>query len=125
MTRQHLHLHPLVYKAMIALVVWLAAAIWGFAASGYAGLVVIIASLFLLVALVLPAILWRISRRGREAGLDAGERDRLGAWLGDEVETWQGPLKGSQAATQIILPLAAAAIGMTALALVLHFTVTV
>jgi hypothetical protein len=122
MPRNALHLHPLVYIAMVALVIWLVVAVWGFAGAGYAGLAVVIVSLFLFVALALPAVLWRISRRGRDAGLDAGEHERFGDWLDGELETWQGPLKGAQAATQIILPLAAAAIGMTALALVLHFT---
>ena len=115
------HLHPLVYKALIFLAVWLILAVWGFSYSGYSGLVLTVVTLFLLVAVGLPLILWRISRRNRDAGLDGGQRGSLSTWLRGGVEIWQGQLKGSDAAMQVVLPLAAAAVCMTALALVLHF----
>lgn len=115
-------LHPAIYKILIALTLWLLAAIWGFAAHGYSGITLVVVTLFLLVSISLVAVLWRISRRGRDRGLDTpAVRRTIGTWLRGDLDTWQGRLKGSEAATQVILPIAAAAVAMTALVIVLHF----
>ena len=42
-------------------------------------------------------------------------------WAAGQFETWQDSQKGSTAAAEIILPIAAAAVGMTAFALVFHY----
>jgi hypothetical protein len=117
------YLHPLIYKALVVFVVWMVVAAWGFSGGGDSRLVLTAVSLFLFVAVGLPLILWRISRRGRNAGLGAGTPVSFSTWLRCRLGTWQGEMSGTDAALQVILPLAAAAVGMTALVLVLHFDI--
>jgi len=113
-------LHPYLYKLMMLLVLWMLIAAWGFVSSGYTGIVLGMITFFLIVSVGLLAVLWRISRRGPDTGLDKGRSRTLSAWLDGEVEIWGSRIHGTHAATQIILPLAAAAVGMTVLVIVLH-----
>ncbi|HEX5319018.1 MAG TPA: hypothetical protein VFW46_07665 [Stellaceae bacterium] len=113
-------LHPAVYKIMLVLVAWMLLMAWGFVASGYAGIALTMVSFFFVVSMGLLFVLWRISRRGIGRGLDKGRDRAFGTWLGGELDTWGSRLHGSHAATQIILPIAAAAVGMTLLMIVLH-----
>ncbi len=46
---------------------------------------------------------------------------RFSDWAAGQFETWQDSQKGSDAAAEIILPIAAAAVGMTAFAIVFHY----
>lgn len=113
-------LHPYIYKIMMLLVLWMLVAAWGFVASGYTGIALGMITFFLIVSVGLLAVLWQISRRGPDTGLDKGRNRSLAAWLDGEVEIWGSRIHGTHAATQIILPLAAAAVGMTVLMVVLH-----
>jgi hypothetical protein len=113
-------MHPYIYKMMVGLVLWMLLAAWGFVSSGYTGIALGMITFFLIVSVGLIAVLWRISRRGRDTGLDKGRRRTLAAWLDGEVEVWGSRLHGTHAATQILLPLVAAAVGMTVLMIVLH-----
>jgi len=113
-------LHPYIYKIMMGLVLWMLLAAWGFVSSGYAGIALGMITFFLIVSVGLLAVLWRISRRSSETGLDKGRIRTLSAWLDGEVDIWGSRIHGTHAATQIILPLAAAAVGMTVLMIVLH-----
>lgn len=114
-------LHPSIYKIMIGLVVWMVLAAWGFVASGYSGFALAVVTLFLLMSVGLVTVLWRISRRGRGTGLDKGGTRTFDAWLAGNLDTGGSRLKGRDAFAQILLPIGAAAIGMTVLMLVLHF----
>lgn len=114
-------LHPYMYKIMMLLVLWMLVAAWGFVGNGYTELALGMITFFLIVSVGLIAVLWRISRRGPGSGLDKGRSRTLGAWLDGEVQIWGSRIHGTHAATQIILPLAAAAVGMTVLMIVLHF----
>ena len=49
------------------------------------------------------------------------DRARFSDWAAGEFETWQDSVKGTNAAAEIILPIAAAAVGMTAFAIVFHY----
>ena len=44
-------------------------------------------------------------------------------WTSGDFETWQGRLKGKDAAVQILLPIASVAFGMTLFAIIMHFTI--
>jgi hypothetical protein len=46
---------------------------------------------------------------------------RFSDWAAGQFETWQDRVKGANAAAEIILPIAAAAVGMTAFAIVFHY----
>jgi len=43
-------------------------------------------------------------------------------WMTGDFDTWQDRVKGRNAAVEVLLPMAAIAIGMTAFAIVLYFT---
>jgi hypothetical protein len=43
-------------------------------------------------------------------------------WMEGDFDTWQDRVKGRNAAVEVLLPMGAIAIGMTAFAIVLHFT---
>ncbi len=108
-----------VYAALIGFVAWMALAAWGFAGPGYADLSLAVVTGLLVVAIAIPLVLWRVWR----ANSDPGERRRepFADWAAGDFETWQDRLKGRNAAAEIILPIAAAAVGMTALAIVFHY----
>ena len=117
-------LHPAVSKAIVGLAIWLALSIWwGFGGDGYADYLLTVVSGFLFIAMLLTFGLWRIWWRhpGTHGSATArGDREPLQAWLSGEFETWQGRLKGTDAAVEILLPIAAVAFGMTIFGILLH-----
>jgi hypothetical protein len=108
-----------VYAAVIGCVVWMALAAWGFAGPGYADLSLAVVTGLLLVVIAIPLILWRVWRTNTDERAD--NRMSFSEWRSSQFEIWQDRVKGSNAAAEIILPIAAAAIGMTAFAIVFHY----
>jgi len=117
-------LHPNVIIAIFALGLWLVASIWGFVGGGYSDLALAVASIFVLVALSLPAVLWLVTRKARDA-IEEHEhgRESFAQWLAGEFEAHRGRLKASQALIEVLLPIAAVSLGMTIFAITLHFAV--
>ena len=112
-------LHPLVYVAFAGIVSWLVLAIWGFAGEGYADYLLVIVSAFIILFFVaLPFTLWQMARRHQDPA--EADRTRFRDWAAGEFETAQGQIKGSGAAVEVLLPMAAIAVGMTAFAIVFH-----
>jgi hypothetical protein len=113
-------LHPYVYAAILALALLLVLSAWGFSGGqGETGLALTVVSLFVLVAVGLPTILWRIWRNHHARG--AAQPARFADWAESEFVVWQGHLKGKEAAVLVLLPVAAVACGMTILAMIAHF----
>ena len=112
-------LPPLVYAAVIGFVAWMVIAAWGFAGPGYADFSLAVVTGLLIVVIAIPLTLWLVWRVSNDEPPE--NRMSFGQWRSTQFETWQDRLKGSNAAAEIILPIAAAAIGMTALALVFHY----
>jgi Na+/proline symporter len=110
------------YWIIVGLTGWLVLSAWGFIGTGYSALALTVVTLFLAVAVGLPLLLALIARRHRRRA-DHAEADSLNDWLGREFDAHTGPMKGTVAAIQIILPLAAVAFGMTIFALIRHFDV--
>jgi hypothetical protein len=111
-------LHPLIYRVIIGLCAWLVLSAWGFAGPGYAGLVLSVVSLFIAVVVVLSLVLWHISR-WRAGAVDREQAPpRLADWLSRDFAAWSGNVKGSQAAVEVLLPIAAVAFGMSTFAVV-------
>ena len=113
-------LHPLVNMAMIGLVLMFVAAVWMFFDSDpyEAWLDVVITGLFV-IAVTIPAMCWLTWRRNADGARDEGHpsfRD----WARGEFDTWTGPVKGVNATAEVLLPIAAGAVGMTVLGLVFH-----
>jgi hypothetical protein len=112
-------LHPRVYEILIALAAWFALAVWSFAGGGVTDYLLFIVCGFIFVAAVLPFILSLVGHRDpghgdNESAKEPSQEPSLHDWATSNYETWTGPLTGAEAATQILLPVAAAAVGMTA-----------
>ena len=109
-------LHPKIWALLIGFVIWFAVAIWSFGTGGYVDWLLTVVSAFLVIAVLLPVILSRVAR-------DRSKRVRgtLRDWASGDFQTWQDREKGIEAAAEIVLPIAAAAIGMTAIAIVFHY----
>jgi hypothetical protein len=113
-------LHPFVNMAIIGLVLMFVEAVWMFFDSDpyEAWLDVVVTGLFV-IAIAIPALCWLTWRRNTEGAKDHGHvsfRD----WAGGEFDTWTGPVKGANATAEVLLPIAAVAVGMTLLGLVFH-----
>jgi hypothetical protein len=111
----------LVYGIMAGLVLWLVLASWGFAGSGYTDVALVVITGFFVVVTMIPFLLWRTWRAHRESADSTEARLPLADWISSSFETWQGRMKGANALVEMTLPIAAAAIGMTAFAIVFHY----
>ena len=116
-------LHPLVYAAMVGLTLWLVLSIWLLFGSGaYIGLILAMITVFFVIIVGIPTLIWLSWRHNAEAGThDHAESYR--EWAMHPFSTWTETLSGSAAAAQILLPLAAVAFGMTIFGLVYVLTV--
>src|SRR4051794_5700339 len=115
-------LPPAVYGILVCFVAWMAIAAWGFVGPGYADLSLSIVTGLLIVAVAIPYVIWRVGRGN--AGERADEPMSFSEWGASQFETWQDRQKGITAATEIVLPIAAAAVGMTAFAIIFHYAAT-
>jgi hypothetical protein len=115
-------LHPRVYMATIGFAAWLVLAAWGFAGAGLTDYLLVIVSGFIFVVVALMLILSRVERGGinRDARQGGDQSPSFRNWAANDFDTWQERLSGKEAAMMILLPIASAAIGMTALAIVFH-----
>ncbi len=116
-------LHPAIYMALVGLTLWLGLAIWGFGYDGQTDYLLAIVSGFLFIAVAIPSTLALMVHRQK----NSDERKSSGEasfqeWMTGNFDTWQDRVKGRNAAVEVLLPMAAIAIGMTAFAIVLHFT---
>ena len=110
-----------VYAILAGLILWFVLAAWGFAGPGYVDLMLVVISGFFLMAMAIPFVLWRVWRANRDPDAEPDRRTTFAEWAAGTFETWQDRVKGSNAAAEIILPIAAAAVGMTAFAIVFHY----
>jgi hypothetical protein len=114
-------LHPRIYAALIGLTLWMVLAVWGFAGSGYTDYLLVVVSGFLLAAVALLGAAWRIRQHHRDPATPPAGTQSYRDWASGDLETWQGRLKASEATIQILLPVAAVALGMTGFAIIAHF----
>lgn len=115
-------LHQWVYAALIALALWFVLWIWSFAGAGVTDYLLSIVSGFILVVAVLTFILSRVGHNYPAVGPDKAKADKQSEsfrdWATSHFDTDAGRLRGFQAATQILLPIGAAAFGMTAFGII-------
>jgi cytochrome c len=109
-------LHRHVYMLGGALVGWFVLAIWSFASGGLVDYLLFVVSGFLFVAVALSLILSRVQRVDARSPDD--QEPSLREWATWKYETWTGRLSGMAAALQILLPIAAAPVGMTAIGII-------
>ena len=117
-------LHPIVFVLLIGATAWFALAVWGFAGGGgVTDYLLFIVSGFIFIVVALTIILSRVGHGKGGAGGDV-EKPKPPSfhdWAASDFDTWQDRLSGAQAAILILLPIAAAAIGMTLFAIEFRF----
>jgi hypothetical protein len=110
-------LHSRVYAVLIGLALWFVLWIWSFAGAGVTDYLLVIVSGFILVVVALTLILSRVGHKDPATDADESKADDKPAsfrdWAASDFDTYAGRLSGLQAATLILLPIAAAALGMT------------
>jgi hypothetical protein len=110
------------FKGMLILAGLFVLAAWGFAGGGITDMVLAVVSYVVVVYAGLILVLWLTRRRHPRLDLGDGEKTAsFGDWTSRHVETSTGPVRGSLAAIETLLPIAAVAVGMVAFAIVLHF----
>jgi hypothetical protein len=115
-------LHPLVYTAVVGLVLWIVVSAWAFFDDSEGmELLLAVVSGFLFIAVAIPCALGVMQRKYQDSDVARGEGISLRDWASGEFDTLQGRRKAAGAAVEILLPFAAIAFGITALGIVLHF----
>ncbi len=130
MTHQDAHhsvtdsLHPAIYAGLAIVALWLVVAAWIFFGTEghYAAYSVAVATGLFAVVGAIPFVIWRVWRRDTPEGAAGQPRTPFADWWHGEVETWQGRVEGWDAAVEVLLPLGAAALGMTLIGLVFRLT---
>jgi hypothetical protein len=117
-------LHPRIYGIMIALTVWLVLSIWFLFDRGqYVSLTLAIVTLFFVILLGIPSLLWLTWHRNAANQQVETPPQPLSEWASRGFNTLTERLSGKAAAIQILLPIAAVAFGMTIFGLVFYFDV--
>jgi hypothetical protein len=115
------HMHPVVYWGMAGSVAWFVAAAWiSLGGSGYVGLLLAVVTGFFVIAAAIPFTLWLTWHRHQPASAHAAApsfRD----WAAGELELSQERRPAISAAIEALLPMAAAAVGMTDFGLIFHY----
>ena len=120
----HDALHPLVYRAIIALMIWLVLSIWVFFDHGaYVGLTLAVITIFFVIAAAIPLLIWKTWQHNAPPADTRPEDESFGTWKEEEFTTWTGKLTGREAAMQTLLPIAAVSIGMFVFGLVYYFDI--
>lgn len=115
--------HPLVYKAAIGFVALFVVAAWvTFDRQSDIELPLAILSVLLFIAVLLPYLLWRIWRTGQERPPTLMSNKGFRKWMKGSTEVWQSKLRSSDAAIDMLLPLAAVALGLVALGIVFELS---
>ena len=113
-------LHPVIWRAIIALALWLVVSVWVFfGASGYTDVNAAVVTGLFIVAIAIPTLLWLTWRRHAGDAADTAVPS-FHDWRAGDFDTWTGRHRGARAAIEALLPIAAVAFGMTAFGLVYH-----
>jgi hypothetical protein len=117
-------LHPWIYRAIIGLTIWLVlSVIFLFSRGAYASLDVAVITFFFAVLVGTPLLIWTTWRHNTDPNEQHGYVAPFREWKEHSFETWTGALSGRSASTQILLPIAAVAFGMTLFGFVFLFTI--
>jgi Na+/glutamate symporter len=120
----HDGLHPLVYRTLIGLTVWLVASVWVFFNRGaYVGLTLAVITVFFVVIVGIPVLIWKTWQHNAPPDETREPKESFAAWTSQNFATRTGALSGREAAMQILLPIAAVSIGMFVFGLVYYFAV--
>ena len=117
-------LHLAIYIGLVGLSLWLVVSAWIFFGTEgyYAAFSVAVATGFFLIAAAIPFVIWRVWRKTSADGPAEQPKIHFSDWWHGELETWQGRVEGWDAAVEVLLPLGAAAVGMTLIGLIFRLT---
>src|SRR5262245_6056555 len=122
--RRTTELHPFGYRAMIGLTIWLVLSVWAlFSRGAYEGVTLSVITLFFVVLVGIPVILWLTWRRNTDLNEQHDNVAPYREWCSVSFAQWTGGVSGREASMQILLPIAAVAFGMTIFGLVFLFAV--
>lgn len=111
-------LHPRVYAGAVGLVAWFALSAWIlFDRQADIGLPLVMVSVLLFMAVLIPlalALIWRRHRISDSHPEATSFRD----WRAGDFAVWGSRVRGTDAAIDMLLPLAAVAFGLTAIGIV-------
>jgi hypothetical protein len=116
-------LHPFVYAALAGLALCLVVSAWIlFFQGGYLELELGIVSVFVFMIIAIPTVLYFVGRRFRAADRASGVGRPFSRWIAGDFDTRQGRRKSVSASMEILLPMTAAVIGITAIGIVFRLT---
>jgi hypothetical protein len=108
------HLHPAVYGTLIALAAWFVLAVWVFFyGTDYTGLLLAVVTGLVAIMIAIPAALWHTWEKAGNHVDDIARHETFREWAHGEFKTNAGQIRGAEALTQVLLPIAGVAIGMT------------
>ncbi len=108
--------HPFIYKIAIGLVALFVVAAWAaFDRRGETGENLVMVTFLLFVAVMIPYVLWLTWKHQQTPQPPLKGWRSFRDWAGGSVEVWQSRVKGTDAAINALLPIAAVAIGMVLL----------
>jgi hypothetical protein len=117
------HLHPKIYAAAVGLVAWYAISAWIlFDHQDDIGLPLAMVSLLLFFAVLIPLALALIWRRHHVPEQPHQEATSFTDWRAGDFAVWGSRVSGTDAAIDLLLPLAAVAFGLTAIGIVFLLT---
>jgi hypothetical protein len=105
----------------MGLALWFVVSAWVFFGSAFhMGLILAIVCVLFIMAFGVPYILWRAGESARRSETNPTEQspEPLGAWIRTDFGTWTGNQSSVTAAVEILLPIAAVAVGIMALGIV-------
>ncbi len=112
-------LHPSIYKILAGFAVWLVVSAWiFFSQGGYTELNLAMVSVLVLMIIAIPIAIHHAGGRV----LTADRAGPLRRWISGYFDTIQGRRTSVSASVEILLPMAAAAIGITAIGIVFRLT---
>jgi len=111
--------HPLIRRTILLLAAGFVVAAWGFSTGrGYIRLAVCVVTALVAVAVILSTVLTRIGRASRRQEAEPTAATSFRDWASGQFGTCDGNIKASLAAIEILLPIAAAVVGLTAFAII-------
>jgi hypothetical protein len=111
-------LHPAVYGVIVALTAWFVLSAWIWFSGGYTALDNVVITVFFLMAVGIPTLLWLIWRHHRAPYEAHDAKLPFRRWTAGEFHILTGGQPTLQATIEILLPIAAVAIGITIYGLV-------
>ncbi len=112
-------LHPKIYGAAVGLIAWFTLMAWVlFDYGGQTSLALMFVTVLFVVAVLLPWTLSRVWKRFQMPYERPAQEPSLHDWRNGEFVVWGAKLRGSHAAIDVLLPLIAVSLGLTAIGIV-------